>query len=162
LSVKAKHVVGSLDEIVWAVNPREDTLRSLVDYIAAFAREFLDIARIPLRTDVAREVPEFPMATTRRHGVFLATREVLNNIAKHSGATEVHLGITVTESLLEIRISDNGCGFEPDYAEGGNGLGNLKQRMQEAGGDCRIETFRKQGTTVFLSLPLPAHAKPVS
>ena len=162
LSVKAKHVVGSLDEIVWAVNPREDTLRSLVDYLAAFAREFLDIARIPLRTDVAREIPEFPLATAQRHGVFLAAREALNNIVKHSGATEVQLRITLLDSVLEIQLEDNGCGFEPDYATGGNGLGNLKQRMQEAGGDCRIETFRSQGTTIFLTLPLLATSKPVS
>ncbi len=162
LSVKAKHVVGSLDEIVWAVNPREDTLRSLVDYLAAFAREFLDIARIPLRIDVAREIPEFPLATAQRHGVFLAAREALNNIAKHSGATEVQLRITLADSMLEIRIEDNGCGFEPDYAVSGNGLENLKQRMQEAGGDCRIETFRMQGTTIFLTLPLLAPVKPVS
>ena len=91
LSVKAKHVVGSLDEIVWAVNPREDTLRSLVDYLAAFAREFLDIARIPLRVDVARDIPELPLPTAQRHAVFLAAREALNNIVKHSGATEVQL-----------------------------------------------------------------------
>ena len=162
LSTKAKHVVGSLDEIVWAVNPREDTLRSLVDYLAAFAREFLDIARIPLRTDVTREIPEYPLATAQRHGVFLAAREALNNIVKHSGATEVHLGITLEENVLEIRIMDNGVGFEPDYATGGNGLGNLRLRMQEAGGDCRIETFRTQGTTVFLTLPLLAISKPVS
>ncbi len=162
LSVKAKHVVGSLDEIVWAVNPREDTLRSLIDYIAAFAREFLDIARIPLRIDVVRDVPEHPLATPQRHGVFLAAREALNNIVKHSQATEVKLRITLDDNLLGIRIEDNGCGFEPDYAAGGNGLGNLKQRMQEAGGDCRIETFRMQGTTIFLTLPLLASAKPVS
>ncbi len=162
LSAKAKHVVGSLDEIVWAVNPREDTLRSLVDYLAAFAREFLDIARIPLRTEIAREIPEFPLVATQRHGVFLAAREALNNIVKHSGATEVLLTITVEGHLLEIRIRDNGAGFEPDYATGGNGLGNLRQRMQEAGGDCRIETFRTQGTTVFLTLPLIALNKAVS
>jgi signal transduction histidine kinase len=162
LSVKAKHVVGSLDEIVWAVNPREDTLRSLVDYIAAFAREFLDIARIPLRIDVAREIPEHPLATAQRHGVFLAAREALNNIVKHSGASEVHLRISVADSLLEIRIADNGCGFEPDYATGGNGLGNLRQRMQDAGGDCHIETYRQQGTTIFLTLPLHLRAKPLS
>ncbi len=162
LSVKAKHVVGSLDEIVWAVNPREDTLRSLVDYIAAFAREFLDIAHIPLRLDVTREIPDHPLVTTQRHGVFLAAREALNNIAKHSGATEVMLRISLAEEVLEIRIEDNGRGFEPDYAAGGNGLGNLKQRMQDAGGDCRIETYRAQGTTVFLTLPLRASPKPVS
>lgn len=162
LSVKAKHVVGSLDEIVWAVNPREDNLRSLIEYIAAFAREFLDIARIPLRIDVVREIPERSLPTPQRHGVFLAAREALNNIVKHSGAKEVQLRIALKDQMLGIEIEDDGCGFEPDYAAGGNGLGNLKQRMQEAGGDCRIETFRMQGTTIFLTLPLPATAKPVS
>lgn len=162
LSAKAKHVVSGLDEIVWAVNPREDTLRSLVDYLAAFAREFLDIARIPLRVDITGEIPDLPLATSRRHGVFLAAREALNNIAKHSGATGVNLHAAIADGVLEIRIEDNGCGFEPDYAAGGNGLGNLRARMQEAGGDCRIETRRRQGTTVFLTLPLHASAKPVS
>lgn len=161
LSVKAKHVVGSLDEIVWAVNPREDTLRSLVDYIAAFAHEFLDIARIPLRLDVARDIPELRLVTSQRHAVFLAAREALNNIVKHSGATEVQLAIHLSEHALEIRIADNGCGFDLEYATG-NGLGNLKLRMHDAGGDCRIETHRTRGTSVFLTLPLLAPAKPVS
>lgn len=164
LSVKAKHVVAGLDEIVWAVNPREDSLRSLVDYLAAFAREFLEIARIPLRIDVTQEIPTYPLATPQRHGVFLAAREVLNNIVKHSGATEVIFRISLTENRLEICIEDNGCGFEPDYASvsGGNGLGNLKQRMHEAGGDCRIDTCGSRGTTVFLTLPLRGPVKPVS
>lgn len=161
LSVKAKHVVGSLDEIVWAVNPREDTLRSLVDYLAAFAREFLDIARIPLRTDVTLDIPEIPLGTQQRHGVFLAAREALNNIVKHSQATEVHLSIRFEQEVLHLRIQDNGVGFELDYATGGNGLGNLRTRMQEAGGDCTIESRRRTGTIVFLTLPLLASAKPV-
>lgn len=162
ISVKAKYVVGSLDEIVWAVNPREDTLRSLVDYLAAYAREFLDIARIALRLDVTLDIPEVALATSRRHGVFLTVREALNNIVKHAGASEVMLRIAVTDELLEIRLEDNGRGFEPDYAGSGNGLGNLQQRMREAGGDCRIETHRGQGTTVFLTLPLLPGLKPVS
>jgi signal transduction histidine kinase/ligand-binding sensor domain-containing protein len=162
LSAKAKHVVSGLDEIVWAVNPREDTLRSLVEYLTAFAREFLDIARIPLRVDVANDIPDVALAAAQRHGVFLAAREALNNIAKHSGASEVNLHVSIGNGLMEIRIEDNGRGFEPDYATGGNGLGNLQTRMQEAGGSCRIGTFPGQGTTVFLTLPLHAPAKPVS
>lgn len=162
LSIKAKHAVGSLDEIVWAVNPREDTLRSLVDYIAAFAREFLDIASIPLRLDVAREIPEHPLSTSERHSIFLTVREALNNIVKHSRASEVMLRITLEDSLLAIRIEDNGRGFEPDYAEGGNGLENLRQRMRDVCGDCQIETRRGHGTTVFVTLPLLAESKPAS
>lgn len=163
LSTKAKNVVGTLDEIVWAVNPREDNLRSLVEYIAAFAREFLDIVRIPLRSDVTREIPEHPLGAPQRHGIFLAAREVLNNIAKHSGATEVKLRIAIENHTLEIRIEDNGRGFNPEYARGGgDGLGNLDRRMQEAGGECRIETFPGQGTTVTLSLPLLSQEKPAT
>jgi signal transduction histidine kinase/ligand-binding sensor domain-containing protein len=154
LSVKAKHVVGSLDEIVWAVNPREDTMRSLVDYLAAFAREFLDTAKIPLRLDVARDIPDYPMATTQRHAVFLAAREAINNIVKHSGATEVTLRFSFKDQELEICLEDNGRGFDQSYIQTGNGLGNLKQRMQDAGGDCRIETHRNQGTMIFLTLPM--------
>ncbi len=85
-----------------------------------------------------------------------------NNIVKHSGATEVQLRISLAGELLEIQIQDNGCGFEPDYAAGGHGLGNLKQRMQEAGGDCRVETSRSRGTTIFLTLPLLGALKPIS
>jgi signal transduction histidine kinase/ligand-binding sensor domain-containing protein len=157
LSAKAKGVVGALDEIVWAVNPREDTLRSLIEYIAAFAREFLDIARIPLRSEITREIPEHPLAATERHGIFLAFREALNNVVKHSGATEVKLKIALENGGLEIRIEDNGRGFHLDYARGGgNGLGNLERRMHEAGGTCRIDTARGRGTAVILNLPLLA------
>ena len=162
LSVKAKHIVGNLDEIVWAVNPREDTLHSLVDYLAAFAREFLDIARIPLRLDVAREIPAHSLTPTQRHGLFLVTREALNNIVKHAHATEVTLRIAVTDDILEIHVADNGRGFEPDEVLGGDGLGNLKQRMQQAGGECRIVSSRGNGSSVFLSFPLPGATKPVS
>jgi signal transduction histidine kinase len=161
LSVKAKHVVGSLDEIVWAVNPREDTLRSLVDYLAAFAREFLDIARIPLRLDVMPDIPDIPLITTQRHSVFLAAREVLNNVVKHSGASEVILRFELTAEALDIWIQDNGCGFLVDYAAGGNGMGNLRQRMQDAGGECRVESHRMGGTKVFLTLPLIGDAKSI-
>lgn len=154
LSSKAKSVVGALDEIVWAVNPREDTLRSLVEYIAAFAREFLDIARIPLRSEVMREIPDRPLATTERHSIFLAAREALNNLVKHSGATGVKLKIMLRNGALEIQIEDDGKGFDLDYARGGDGLGNLERRMAEAGGTCRIETAKGRGTTVILTVPL--------
>jgi signal transduction histidine kinase len=154
LTTKAKQVVSSLDEIVWAVNPREDTLRSLVEYLAAFAAEFMALARIPVRFEIATEIPAHPLAATQRHGVFLATREALNNIAKHARATEVHLRAKVTACQLEIEIADNGRGFEPNEVIGGNGLGNLRSRMHEAGGTCRIETQPGRGTTVILTLPL--------
>jgi signal transduction histidine kinase/ligand-binding sensor domain-containing protein len=158
LSQKAKHVVGTLDEIVWAVNPREDTLRSLIDYLAAFAREFLDLGGVALRTEIPREIPDRSLAAGQRHSVFLATRESLHNILKHARASEVRLAVTTHDHLLEIRIHDNGTGFDPAQGRSGDGLPNLRHRMAEAGGTCEIQSAPGAGTTVTLSLPIPNSA----
>ena len=161
LSHKAKVVVGALDEIVWAVNPREDTLRSLVDYVAAFAREFLDTAGIPLRTDIPRHVPDLPLDATARHGIFLAAREALNNLVKHSKATQARLAVQLhRDDELLIRIEDNGRGFTQEWEAKGYGVANLRERMKSCGGDCSITSTPGEGVTVSLTLPLLADPPP--
>lgn len=160
LSNKAKVVVGALDEIVWAVNPREDTLRSLVDYLAAFAREFLDTAAIPLRTDIPRHVPDLPLDATARHGIFLAAREALNNLVKHSKATQARLSVQFDGDALVIRIEDNGRGFSQEWEAKGYGVANLRERMQSCGGDCSLASVPGEGVTVTLTLLLLADLSP--
>jgi signal transduction histidine kinase len=162
LSHKAKAVVGTLDEIVWAVNPREDTLRSLVDYLAAFAREFLETAGIALRTDIPRIVPETALDASVRHGVFLAAREALNNLVKHSRATQARLAVLLEHPGLVIRIEDNGRGFSQEWEAKGHGVANLRDRMRAAGGDCDLSSVPGEGVTVVLTLPLLAASPPNS
>ncbi len=156
LSGKAKTVVGTLDEIVWAATPSEDSLRSLIEYISAFAREFLENANITLRSDIIRNVPDITIGPNRRHNVFLATRESLNNAVKHSNATEILLHINIVDGQLIINVHDNGRGFPIDYASSGDGLRNLKKRMTDCGGTCDIASKLGEGSTVTLTLPLPS------
>ena len=110
---------------------------------------------ISLRADIIRNIPDIQIGPNRRHNVFLAARESLNNAVKHANATEIHLGITIEENHLVIRIRDNGRGFPVEYASSGDGLSNLKKRMSDCGGTCTIESKMGEGTTVSLSLPLP-------
>lgn len=154
-SGKAKTVVGTLDEIVWAVTPAEDSLRSLIEYLSAFAREFLENAGIPLRTEIVRNIPDIPLGPNRRHNVFLASRETINNAVKHASATEIHLQIAIVDQRLVVRIRDNGKGFPTGASSSGDGLGNLRKRMSDCGGECDIESEPGSGTTVTLTLPLP-------
>lgn len=157
LSLKSKQVVNTLDEIVWAANPREDSLRSLVDYLAAFSREFLESAQIPLRVEIDRSLPDRPIGPRRRHSIFLTTREALNNAVKHAAPSEIRLRIGREDNKLRITVADDGKGFDLDYAQarGGNGLGNLRQRMAECGGSCSIDSVPGRGTVVDIRLPLP-------
>jgi signal transduction histidine kinase/ligand-binding sensor domain-containing protein len=150
----AQSLVGTLDEIVWAANPRHDTLRSLVEYLTAFAAKFLARANITLRREVPRDLPEMSLDAERRHSVFLAAREALNNAVKHSGASEIWLRVRLENQRLEIAVEDNGRGFDPHTSDEGEGVGNLTSRLARIGGQCRIESRAGSGTRVSLSLLL--------
>ncbi|MBK1834727.1 sensor histidine kinase [Roseibacillus ishigakijimensis] len=157
LSQKTRQVVTALDEIVWATTPTEDSLHSLVEYLSAFAREFLDAAQVTLRTDITRDIPDLPIGPRRRHGVYLSIREVLNNAVKHSESPVIHFRIAIDREreLMLVEIRDEGKGFTPcENRHRGNGLSNLPRRMQSCGGNCEISSEPGQGTTVLLTLPL--------
>jgi|GEM_PF-1739780 len=158
LTTKAQQAVGELDEIVWATNPSQDSLRSLVEYLDFFAQEFLKTVQVPLQSVIQPVVPEVSIGPRRRHSVVLATREALNNAVKHAEPCSIKLEVFVQDHQLVVRVSDDGKGFEIDYASGGEGLTNLKRRMTDCGGTCEIRSRHGEGTTVTLMLPLPLPA----
>jgi signal transduction histidine kinase/ligand-binding sensor domain-containing protein len=154
VATKAQALVGALDEIVWAVNPRHDTFRSLAEYLAAFAGKFLGRAGITLRRDVPRDLPQVSLDAERRHNIFLAVREALNNAVKHSGASEVWLRMRLEAGELNVSVDDNGHGISTQADELSEGLRGMRDRMERIGGTCRIESDLT-GTRVGLTLPLP-------
>jgi len=156
ISATARQAVKSLDEIVWAVNPRNDTLAHLFDYAGQFAVDYLRLIGIRCRLDFPTEVPERELSTDLRHNLFLVIKEALHNIFKHSNASEVRLRAVVDPQALEVYIEDNGRGFTsaPDDALA-DGLRNMRQRMAEIGGDFRVESEPGKGTKINLHLPWP-------
>jgi len=156
ISSTARQAIKSLDEIVWAVNPRNDTLVHLLDYAGQFALDYLRLAGIRCRLDFPEQTPVRELSTDLRHNVFLAVKEAIHNIVKHSHATEAWVRAAVSDQGLEIVVEDNGCGFEraPEDAVS-DGLRNMRQRLAEVRGQYRIESHPGQGTKVTLGLPWP-------
>jgi signal transduction histidine kinase len=156
MSATARQTIKSLDEIVWAVNPRNDTLSHLIEYTGQFALDYLRVAGIRCRLDFPDNIPVRELSTELRHNLFLATKEALNNIVKHAQATEVWFRVKVTVVAVEMAIEDNGQGFTPAAgAPGADGLHNMLRRMTEIGGECRIESRPGAGARVLLRLPWP-------
>ncbi len=156
MSSTAREAVKSLDEIVWAVNPRNDTLSHLVDYTCQFAADYLRDAGIRCLLDVPERMPVREVPANVRHNVFLVVKEALQNIVKHAKATEVWLRINLGGNHINISVEDNGCGF--DHAPEdvwADGLRNMRQRLAEINGDCRIQSRSGAGTTITMELPLP-------
>ena len=150
----ARGTVSSLDEIVWAINPRYDTLFALTEYLGKFAIEFLSSAGIACEVDSPSDLPARPLGSSMRHHLFVVVKETLNNVVKHAGARAVKLKIEVADGVLRVVVSDDGRGFtvgsEP---EDSNGIRNLRERMTEAGGAYRIDSRIGEGARVTVELP---------
>jgi signal transduction histidine kinase/sugar lactone lactonase YvrE len=162
IASRAQALVGALDEIVWAVNPRHDTLASLADYLSATTADFVAAAGCSLRIDVPRDLPDWEVDAERRHTLLLAVREALHNVVKHAGASEVALKLDVLSDGIRVDICDNGRGFDPSTAPHGDGLGNLRDRLASVGGKCVIRSTRQSGTQVSFHLPLAMESLPIT
>ena len=153
-------VFYSLDEIIWATNPKNDALESLVSFIARYAEDFLRPAGIACRLDFPQSLPALPVSAATRHDLFLAVKEALNNIVKHSGATEVWLQGKWHSSDFELTIRDNGRGLPAENGNGnshssdGDGLPNMRQRLRAIGGEISIGPAPAGGTLVCMRIPL--------
>lgn len=151
---RCNDLVMALDEIVWAVNPRNDSVNSLGSYLCRYAQNFLEPTSIRCRLEMQEAEPDQPLNSEQRHNLFLAFEEALSNVVKHSGAAEVRIQISFEEKRLFICIADDGRGLPPVVAAGSDGLVNLRQRMQQIGGQCEITNRPSGGVAISLSLLL--------
>jgi len=161
----ARELTRSMDEIVWAVSPRHDTLESLAAYLEKFAQDWLTSAGIRCRLDLPLQFPEWRLTSEMRHNVFLAFKEALHNAVKHSGASEVLIRLAAKEKSFELVVEDNGRGFavgetikkvqdRQGRAASGNGLDNMRRRLESVGGSAEIQSAPGAGTKVFFFVGL--------
>jgi signal transduction histidine kinase len=151
---KARTLVSALDVIVWAIDPRHNSLQSFADYLRIYTSEILSSANIVCRFRIPVECNPVTLTGAARHRMFLAAKEALNNTIRHASATEVELQMGQFEDRLEIVIADNGCGFHWNASRRGHGLANLQERMETLHGQCQIESQPGKGTTVKFTVPL--------
>jgi signal transduction histidine kinase/ligand-binding sensor domain-containing protein len=174
-----RQITRSMDEIVWAVNPKNDNLDGLVSYLVSYAQSFLRVAGIRCRLDLPDSLPEASLTSNVRHNLYLCQKEALNNIVKHSGADEVTITMRVVASSFTYTISDNGRRDQPagnghgnGHANGhgdhhglrvvtGQGLGNIAQRVAEMGGTYEFVPPSEQGgARLAITLLLGLHSGP--
>lgn len=155
LCEKARATSGAMDELVWVVNSRRDTLRDFATYTCKHAKRFLEAAPIRCRLDVQSDLPDCALELPVRRSLLLAVKEALTNAVKHSHAGELHLRIHLHGQQLRVRVEDDGAGFDLDSPdETRNGLRNMKDRMREIGGQCAVTSSPGGGCTIEFQIPL--------
>jgi ligand-binding sensor domain-containing protein/signal transduction histidine kinase len=166
----SRDLLQSLDEIVWAVNPRNDSLESLAAYFGQYASEYLQNTAVEFDLRMPGELPHVPLSAEVRHNLFLAFEEALGNALKHSGATRVRVSMAYARDQFKIVVSDNGRGLAPTSASGnggsgqtvnraggigGTGLRGMRDRLVKSGGEFQVNSLPGQGTEIIFGISVP-------
>ncbi|MGH7952143.1 MAG: ATP-binding protein, partial [Limisphaerales bacterium] len=154
ISQTARETTHSLDEIVWAVNPSNDTLEGLVNYACKYAQEYIALAGLRYRVDAPTQLPAATIPPEVRHNVFLAFKEAVNNVVKHAQASEVWIRLRLQREIFILEIEDNGRGIGNQTASNRNGLRNMKKRMEDIRGEFSVSAGANGGTIVRLAAPV--------
>lgn len=154
-AARVRVLASRMREVVWAVNPRCDTVSSLASFLEQQASQFLHQANLRVLFEFPEDIPATPLDANSRHQLALSVREALTNVVRHARATEAVIALTIDPRRLVVEITDNGCGFEPAKVEGaGQGLQNLGERLRSVGGRFEYSSEMGIGTTVRFVLPL--------
>jgi len=150
----ARETTRSLDEIVWAVNPSNDTLEGLANYACKYAQDYFALANVSFRSELPPELPPSPILPEVRHNVFLAFKEAVNNVVKHAHATEARVRLRLEADKFILSVEDNGRGLG-DVSEKKlrNGLKNMRKRLTDIHGEFEIAPRAEGGTVVRLIVP---------
>jgi len=152
ISNSANDLITKMNTIIWTMTSSNDTVESLVTYMRTYAFEFFDSTNIDCKFNMPDSIPKVDLSGERRRNIFLAVKEALNNVLKHSKATLVQIDVEVTNKL-RITIMDNGLGIDLDRIRRfGNGLRNMQNRLENINGKFSIKN--QHGTIAIFELSL--------
>jgi signal transduction histidine kinase len=151
----AREIVDSFQEIVWSVNPKYDTLDNFADFLTQHASGYLGKAGLRCRLDIPAFLPSIKVSAEIRHNMIMVVKEALTNTIKHAAASEVNIALMCEDHRLLVAIRDDGKGFSTDGVRPfGNGLVNMRRRLESIGGEIQIESTPGAGTQIRISVSL--------
>lgn len=157
ISKSTHQMMEAMDDIVWSINPVNDSMAKIIARMKETAGTVLEPAQIEYRFEVDPDVPDLHLAMEVRREIFLIFKEALNNIVKYAGCSMVIFKFSKKAPDLVLTISDNGTGFETSAAGSatrGNGLRNMQHRAANAGGKLVVTSQPGTGTSIGLSVPI--------
>lgn len=153
ISANSSRMMESMDDIVWSINPVNDSMQNILARMREFATTVFEPKDIAFTFRIEEQVKHVRLDLESRHDFFMIFKEAINNIAKYAESTTVLTEVLLHKSHLILRIADNGQGFDVNNTDAGNGLDNMRKRAEELKGTLAILSTPKQGTTITLEFP---------
>ncbi len=154
ISESTNTVQENLSDIVWAIKATNDRFENVIKRMNRFAAEILEAKSIELDFKIDEYLSASKLTMEQRKNFYLFFKEVINNAAKYADATKVHVCITQRDHLVEMKILDNGKGFDTAKIFNGNGMSTLKRRAAELNAVYTMISEVNKGTAVQLAFKI--------
>lgn len=162
ISETSGEMISEMNDIVWAINPRNDSMEKILQRMDSYARPLLHASNIQFTFTYDPSVLETSLEMNQRKNFYLVFKESVNNALKYSECTNLTVQVEVYQRMITLRIRDNGKGFDisklralAPRSMSGNGLQNMKRRGEDLHGECQISSEPGKGTTVTLQFTIP-------
>ena len=150
---QTKELMGRMSDVIWSMKPAEDDKNSLTSRVKNYSSELLTPKGIVCEFDIDEPAASRITNPVIRKNILLIVKEAMNNIAKYSKADKATVSLSRKDANIVLRITDNGTGFSTAEHSAGNGLGNMRQRSRESGGDCTIVSAPGMGVSITCTFP---------
>ncbi len=151
----SKELVDNMRDLIWVLNPENTTLDNLVARMREYCADYLDGMQVEFSLDFPHHIPDMRISREAQRNIFSTVKESINNCVKHASAKEINITLKIDDRRMTIAVQDNGKGFEMTNLKGsGNGLRNMRQRIEAIGGTFIITSASHTGTTVNIDIPL--------
>jgi signal transduction histidine kinase/ligand-binding sensor domain-containing protein len=156
IATTARELVDTMSDIVWAVNPRRDSVEDLVHRMRRFATDTLEAANISVIFVSPPGGAALRLGPNLRREILLIVKEGVTNIVRHANCTDASIDLGIGHHKLTLQIRDNGRGFDPTCATAGNGLRSMRRRAEALGGYLQLESSPgpNGGTTISIQVPI--------
>lgn len=154
IAIAARTLLQNMGEIIWALNPSNDSLESLLAYLREQLHLFMEPFSVAYVIDFPEEAPFIELTNAQRRNIYLTAKEAVNNALKHAKPTAIHIAAKIDKGSLQFEICDDGCGFdESQVRQSANGLRNMRRRLKDIGGYFHCDS-QMHGTRISFGMPL--------
>ncbi|MFN0276908.1 MAG: triple tyrosine motif-containing protein [Chitinophagales bacterium] len=154
ISIGSENMMENMSDIVWAVNPKNDTLENMLVRMQQFAADLLEAKNISYAFEVNESILKTKIPLEIRRDFYLIYKEAINNLAKHSACTQAVIRLYLDKNVLHLIVKDNGIGFDYNLQNQGNGLKNYQARSKNINGKVEMQSQIGKGAEMHLSIPL--------
>lgn len=144
----------AMDDIIWSVNSRNDSLQETMARMRRYAAELFDNSDIDCHLQLDEKAGDKKLSMEQRRDVYLIYKEALKNIHKHAHAANVWVDVAQNHNYLFVQVRDDGNGFNTNLITHRNGLKNLKSRVEKWNGKIKIESAENKGTNIEIKIPM--------